>query len=88
MSVQAARPCFPLPERDRGPDEEKAMSYGHAERTLATIRRLEQETRDFLSSQQHLTAEQEQWLREAADSAFRRLNAAGAARRGTTARSA
>lgn len=56
------------------------MSYGHAERTLATIRLLEQETREFLSRQQQLDPEQEQYLRDAADSAFRRLNSGAAAR--------
>ena len=50
------------------------MSYGHAERTLATIRLIEAETRDLLTHQEHLTAEQERWLREAADSASWRLN--------------
>jgi hypothetical protein len=45
------------------------MSYGHAERTLATIRLLEAETIDLLSSQDHLHPEQERWLREAAESA-------------------
>ena len=54
------------------------MSYGHAERTLATIRLLEAETRDLLSHREQLTAEQERWLREAADSASWRLSSPGA----------
>jgi hypothetical protein len=45
------------------------MTYGHAERTLATIRLLEAETRDLLSRQEHLDPEHAQWLREAAESA-------------------
>ncbi len=45
------------------------MSYGHAERTLAAIRLLEAETKDLLSSRDHLDPEQEQWLRETAESA-------------------
>jgi hypothetical protein len=55
------------------------MTYGHAERTLATIRLLEAETRELLSRHEHLDPEQAQWLRRAADSASRRL------RRGTVA---
>jgi len=52
------------------------MSYGHAERTLATIRLLEAETRALLSSQDQLGPEQEKWLRDAAEFASRRLEAA------------
>jgi len=55
------------------------MAYGHAERTLATIRLLEAETRELLSRQEHLDPEQAQWLREAAESASRRLCPGGAA---------
>ena len=55
------------------------MAYGHAERTLATIRLLEAETRDLLCSQEHLDPEHAQWLREAADSASRRLRPGHAA---------
>jgi hypothetical protein len=54
------------------------MGYGHAERTLATIRLLEAETRELLSRQEHLDPEQAQWLRDAAESATRRLRAGGA----------
>jgi len=42
------------------------MAYGHAERTLATIRLLEAETIELLRTQQDLAPEQEQWLREEA----------------------
>jgi hypothetical protein len=42
------------------------MSYGHAERTLATIRLLEAETRTLLSGQDQLDPEQEEWLRDTA----------------------
>ncbi len=49
------------------------MAYGHAERTLATIRLLEAETRELLSRQEHLDPEQAEWLRRAAESASRRL---------------
>jgi len=49
------------------------MAYGHAERTLATIRLLEAETRDLLSRQEDLEPEQAEWLRQAAESASRRL---------------
>jgi hypothetical protein len=38
------------------------MAYGHAERTLAAIRILEAETTNLLVSQDHLDAEQAQWL--------------------------
>jgi hypothetical protein len=62
------------------------MAYGHAERTLATIRLLEAETRELLSRQEHLDSEQEQWLREAADSASLRLRSRRAARLTTTRR--
>jgi len=48
------------------------MAYGHAERTLATIRLLEAETRDLLSRQEDLEPEQAEWLRQAAESASRR----------------
>ena len=40
------------------------MAYGHAERTLAAIRILEAETTDLLVSQDHLDAEQAQWLHD------------------------
>jgi len=56
------------------------MAYGHAERTLATIRLLEAETRELLARQEHLDPEQAEWLREAAESASRRLYAVRAAR--------
>jgi len=56
------------------------MAYGHAERTLAAIRLLEAETRELLAGQEHLDPEQAEWLREAADSASRRLCSASAAR--------
>jgi hypothetical protein len=48
------------------------MAYGHAERTLATIRLLEAETRELLSRQERLNPEQAEWLRDAAESASRR----------------
>jgi len=56
------------------------MAYGHAERTLATIRLLEAETRELLSRQEHLDQEQAEWLREAAESACRCLRHGSAAR--------
>jgi hypothetical protein len=37
------------------------MAYGHAERILATIRRLEAETRELLARQEHLDPEQAEW---------------------------
>lgn len=40
------------------------MSYGHAERTLATIRLLEAETAELLHSLPRLDAEQSGWLQE------------------------
>jgi hypothetical protein len=40
------------------------MAYGHAERTLAAIQRLEAETVQLLDSQDHLDPDQEEWLRE------------------------
>ena len=55
------------------------MAYGHAERTLATISLLEAETRELLSRRERLDPEQAEWLREAADSASRRLRRADAA---------
>jgi hypothetical protein len=42
------------------------MPYSHAERTLATIQRLEAETAELLGRQGQLDAEEEQWLRETA----------------------
>jgi len=45
------------------------MAYGHAERTLATIRLLEAETRDLLSRQEQLEPEQAEWLRTVTQSA-------------------
>lgn len=57
------------------------MPYGHAERTLATIRLLEAETRALLSRQERLPPEQARWLREAADAASWRLNSPGTIRR-------
>ena len=40
------------------------MAYGHAERTLEAIRMLVAETRELLSEEPDLDAEQQQWLRE------------------------
>jgi triphosphoribosyl-dephospho-CoA synthetase len=56
------------------------MAYGHAERTLATIRLLEAETRELLARQEHLDPEQAEWLCQAAESASRRLRADRTAR--------
>jgi len=42
------------------------MAYGHAERALATIRRLEAETRELLLGLDELDQEQAQWLAETA----------------------
>ena len=55
------------------------MAYGHAERTLATIRLLEAATRELLSRQKHLEPEHAKWLRQAAESASRRLRPGSAA---------
>ena len=44
------------------------MAYGHAERTLAAIRRLEAETAELLRGLPQLDAEQSGWLREATES--------------------
>jgi hypothetical protein len=55
------------------------MAYGHAERTLATIRLLEAETRELLARQERLDPEQAEWLREAADSPSRRVCSGSAA---------
>ncbi len=60
-----------------------AMAYGHAERTLATIRLLETETRELLSGQEHLEPEHAAWLRQASESASRRLRSGVAADTGT-----
>jgi hypothetical protein len=56
------------------------MAYGHAERTLATIRLLEAETRELLSRQENLDPEQAACLHEAAESAARRLCSGSASR--------
>jgi len=40
------------------------MAYGHAARTLATIRRLEAETAALLHSLPHLNAERLAWLHQ------------------------
>jgi hypothetical protein len=40
------------------------MAYGHAERNLVFIRRLEAETRQLLASLDQPDAEQSAWLRE------------------------
>ncbi len=42
------------------------MAYGHAERTLAAIRRLEAETRELLLGLDQLDQEQAQWLADIA----------------------
>ena len=55
------------------------MAYGHAERTLAAIRLLEAETRELLSRQERLEPEHAEWLRQAAESASRRLRSGSAA---------
>jgi uncharacterized protein YecT (DUF1311 family) len=41
------------------------MAYGHAERNLALIRQLEDETRQLLSSLPQLDQEQSAWIAEA-----------------------
>jgi len=56
------------------------MPYGHAERNLAAIRLLEAETRQLLSGPVQLDPGHAQWLRNAADSASRRLRSARADR--------
>jgi hypothetical protein len=42
------------------------MAYGHAERTLATIRQLEMETRELLLGLDRLDQEQAAWLADIA----------------------
>ena len=57
------------------------MAYGHAQRVLDAIGRLEDETRDLLSGLDHLDAEQAEWLadfRAAARQAGRRVSTSGA----------
>jgi hypothetical protein len=49
------------------------MAYGHAERTLATIRQLEAETRELLLGLDQLDPEQAQWLADIAQTGARRL---------------
>ncbi len=56
------------------------MPYGHAEGNLAAIRLLEAETRQLLSSPVPLDPGHAQWLRNAAESASRRLRSAQADR--------
>jgi len=56
-----------------------AVAYGHAERTLATIRLLEAETRELLVRLDELNPEHALWLRNAAESAAQRLESDGAA---------
>jgi hypothetical protein len=55
------------------------MAYSHAERTLATIRLLEAETRELLSRQEHLDPVHAEWLSRAAESASQRLRSGGTA---------
>jgi len=45
-------------------EEDTAMGYGHAERNLALIRRLEAETRDLLETLDQPDPEQSAWLQE------------------------
>jgi hypothetical protein len=45
-------------------ERRRAMAYGHAERNLALIRQLEDETRQLLSSLPQLDREQSDWLVE------------------------
>ena len=40
------------------------MSYGHAERNLATLRQLEAETRELMASLDQLNPERSAWLQE------------------------
>jgi hypothetical protein len=42
------------------------MSYGHAERNLATVRSLRAETIRLLAGRQELTPDEKQWLAEVA----------------------
>jgi hypothetical protein len=68
--------------------EEAAMSYGHAERNLATIRLLEAETRKLLNGIEQLDPDHERFLRDAAESAAQRLPTSGRAARRRPDRSA
>jgi len=63
------------------------MTYGHAERTLAAIRLLEEETRDLLRTTQ-LDPVHERWLRAAAESASRRLQSERTSAQGSSAEGA
>lgn len=44
------------------------MSYGHAERNLATLRQLEAETRELMASLDLLNPERSAWLQEVTSS--------------------
>ncbi len=51
------------------------MAYGHAERTLAAIRLLENQTAELLYSLPWLDGEQASWLKEAVEARSRTTNA-------------
>jgi hypothetical protein len=51
------------------------MAYGHAERNLAAIRRLEAETEELLSSLLQSGAGQSCWLRQPAKAGSQHTNA-------------
>jgi spore coat polysaccharide biosynthesis predicted glycosyltransferase SpsG len=51
-----------------------AMGYGHAERNLALIRRLDAETRELLGTLDQLDPEQSVWLREVTSSERRAVH--------------
>jgi hypothetical protein len=53
------------------------MGYGHAERNLALIRRLEAETMELLATLNQPDPEQSAWLREVAGQNSGRFGSAG-----------
>jgi hypothetical protein len=62
------------------------MAYGHAERTLATIRQLEAETRELLLGLDQLDQQQAEWLAGLAPARSQRLTSANTQQAGLEAR--
>jgi DNA-binding CsgD family transcriptional regulator len=69
LGLVAAKASHPTRGQPRSTGtEEWIMSYGHAERNLATLRQLEAETRELMASLDQLNPERSAWLQEVTSS--------------------
>ena len=62
LAASSGRPG--MPDHRTGYERRRAMAYGHAERNLALLRRLEAETQQLLENLNQPDPEQSAWLQE------------------------